>query len=80
MIQIKKFTFNPFQENTYLLINENNECIVVDPGCLVTDLTDLFVVHVADDESVFNSSLGLKLVEWIIRVVSDFANVEFLFG
>ena len=33
MIQIKKFTFNPFQENTYLLINENNECIVVDPGC-----------------------------------------------
>lgn len=33
MIQIKKFTFNPFQENSYLLINERNECIVVDPGC-----------------------------------------------
>ena len=33
MIRIKKFTFNPFQENSYLLINERNECIVVDPGC-----------------------------------------------
>ena len=33
MIQIKKFTFNPFQENSYLLINEKEECIVVDPGC-----------------------------------------------
>jgi hydroxyacylglutathione hydrolase len=32
MIQIKSFTFNPFQENTYILINENNECIIIDPG------------------------------------------------
>ena len=34
MIQIKKFTFNPFQENSYLLINEKKECLVVDPGCV----------------------------------------------
>ena len=33
MIRIKKFTFNPFQENSYLLINDEHECIVVDPGC-----------------------------------------------
>ncbi|MFT6166066.1 MAG: glyoxylase-like metal-dependent hydrolase (beta-lactamase superfamily II) [Vicingaceae bacterium] len=33
MIRIKKFTFNPFQENSYLLINDKHECIVVDPGC-----------------------------------------------
>lgn len=33
MIRIKKFTFNPFQENSYLLINQHNECIVIDPGC-----------------------------------------------
>jgi hydroxyacylglutathione hydrolase len=33
MIRIKKFTFNPFQENSYVLINDKNECIVVDPGC-----------------------------------------------
>jgi len=32
MISIKTFTFNPFQENTYLIINENKECWIVDPG------------------------------------------------
>lgn len=33
MFQIKAFTFNPVQENTYLLYNEYNECIIIDPGC-----------------------------------------------
>jgi hydroxyacylglutathione hydrolase len=33
MIQIKVLTFNPVQENTYLLYNEHNGCIIVDPGC-----------------------------------------------
>lgn len=32
MIQVRLFVQNPFQENTYLLINELNECILVDPG------------------------------------------------
>lgn len=32
MFQIKAFTFNPVQENTYILYNENNECIIIDPG------------------------------------------------
>jgi glyoxylase-like metal-dependent hydrolase (beta-lactamase superfamily II) len=33
MFQIKVFTFNPVQENTYVLYNEFNECIIIDPGC-----------------------------------------------
>ena len=33
MFQIKAFTFNPVQENTYILYNQNNECIIIDPGC-----------------------------------------------
>lgn len=33
MLQIKVFTFNPVQENTYLLYNEHKECIIIDPGC-----------------------------------------------
>ncbi len=33
MIQIAFFTFNPFQENTYVLYDETNECIIIDPGC-----------------------------------------------
>ena len=33
MISIKKFTFNPFQENTYVLYDETKECVIIDPGC-----------------------------------------------
>lgn len=33
MITIEKFTFNPFQENTYILYDETKECVVIDPGC-----------------------------------------------
>ena len=31
MIQIKSFTFNDFQENTYI-ISRNNQCVIIDPG------------------------------------------------
>jgi len=33
MIEVKKFTFNPVQENTYVLYDETKECIIVDAGC-----------------------------------------------
>lgn len=32
-IRIKKFTFNPFQENTYIVYNELKQAIIFDPGC-----------------------------------------------
>jgi glyoxylase-like metal-dependent hydrolase (beta-lactamase superfamily II) len=37
MFHIKSFTFNPFEENTYLLFDETNECIIIDPGCYMED-------------------------------------------
>jgi len=33
MLQIKKFTFNPVQENTLVVYDETNECVIVDAGC-----------------------------------------------
>ena len=33
MLSVKSFTFNPFQENTYVLYDDTNECVIVDPGC-----------------------------------------------
>ncbi len=33
MLTIKSFEFSPIQENTYILYNEFNDCIIIDPGC-----------------------------------------------
>ncbi|MGZ4049211.1 MAG: MBL fold metallo-hydrolase, partial [Bacteroidia bacterium] len=33
MITIHSFTFNPIQENMYLLFDETKECVIIDPGC-----------------------------------------------
>ncbi len=33
MIHIQKFTFNPFQENTFVLFDDTKEAVVIDPGC-----------------------------------------------
>ena len=32
-MKIKSFTFNPFQENTYIIYDKTKECLIVDPGC-----------------------------------------------
>ena len=32
-MKVQKFTFNPFQENTYILFDETKECVIIDPGC-----------------------------------------------
>jgi hydroxyacylglutathione hydrolase len=33
MTSIKSFTFGPFQENTFILYDASNECVIIDPGC-----------------------------------------------
>ncbi len=33
MFHIKSFTFSPIRENTYLLYNDDKNCIIIDPGC-----------------------------------------------
>ena len=33
MASVVSFTFNPFQENTYLVIDDSKDCAIFDPGC-----------------------------------------------
>lgn len=32
-LKIHSITFNPFEENTYIISNDVGECIIIDPGC-----------------------------------------------
>lgn len=34
MPNVHALTFNPFQENTYIIWDETNECAIIDPGCM----------------------------------------------
>ena len=40
MLKIKSFVFSPIQENTYLLYNEFNDCVIIDPGCYFPEEQD----------------------------------------
>jgi hydroxyacylglutathione hydrolase len=33
MLTVQRFTFNPVQENTYVVYNEKGHCCIIDPGC-----------------------------------------------
>lgn len=33
MMHVVMFTFNPFQENTYLVWDDTKSCVIFDPGC-----------------------------------------------
>ncbi len=46
MLKIQSFTFNPVQENTYLLYNEFNQCIIIDPGCYFDEEKELIKKYI----------------------------------
>lgn len=68
VIRIKTFTFNPFQENTYLLFDETTECIVIDPGCYENyEQREL-------EEFVYQN--GLK----VVKVINTHCHVDHVVG
>ena len=68
MISIEKFTFNPFQENTYVLYDETKECIIVDPGC--------YELHEQKELVDFISEHDLKPV----KLVSTHSHIDHVLG
>jgi len=50
MLQLQTFTFNPFQENTYLIINEKKQCWIIDPGMYDSTETNFFFHHIDENQ------------------------------
>ncbi len=40
MFDVKVFTFSPIQENTFVLWNDQKNCIIIDPGCYFDEEKD----------------------------------------
>lgn len=68
MINIKHFTFNPFQENTYLLINDNKQCFIIDPGMYGEQEATAFIKYI-DHE-------GLQP----LAIINTHAHIDHIFG
>ena len=50
MIQVHKFVFNPFQENTIILSDETKDCVIIDPGCYEQHERDQLARYVEDNK------------------------------
>jgi len=68
MITVKKFVFNDFQENTFVLHDESGEGLIIDPGCNSTDETEELISYISDQ--------GIKPV----KVINTHAHIDHVLG
>lgn len=58
-MEIKQFVFNPFYENTILLISNEGNCLIFDPGCYETfelkELTDYISAQKLTVKAIINT-------------------------
>ncbi len=68
MALVAKFTFNPFQENTYVVYDQSGECVLFDPGCYTA----------AEKEELRNflATNGLRPV----RLINTHCHIDHVFG
>ena len=58
---IKTFTFNPFQENTYLVWDETNEAVLIDAGMLFDNEKSTLKQFIEDNNLVLKRVLNTHL-------------------
>ncbi|MEA4841439.1 MAG: MBL fold metallo-hydrolase [Bacteroidales bacterium] len=67
-MKIQHFTFNPFQENTYIVYNEEKEAIIIDPGCYSEKEESIL------NEFIVSNNLKVKLL------VNTHLHIDHCFG
>ncbi len=80
MINIHRFTFNPFQENTYLLTNEKKQCFIIDPGMYGAEETASFINYIEKEHlqplAVINTHAHIDHIFGLNAVIEQF-NIPF---
>jgi len=76
MLYIQSFTFNPFQENTYLIINDKKDCWIVDPGMYdskeTKHFTDYIAHHQLKPQAIINTHAHLDHIFGIKPLVDTY--------
>lgn len=68
MVSVKKFVFNPFQENTYVLYDDSKECVIIDPGCYQPQEEKALIDFISEN--------GLKPT----MLISTHSHIDHVFG
>lgn len=86
MIHVQTFTFNPFQENTYVLYDDTKECVIIDPGCYEKEereeLTSFIEINGLKVSEILNTHchvdhvLGNKFVKEYYKVKLTYHRLE----
>jgi hydroxyacylglutathione hydrolase len=68
MINVHYFTFNGFQENTYILFDETKECVIIDPGC-----------YSAEEENELNSYIETNELK-PVKLLNTHCHIDHVLG
>lgn len=68
MTLVAKFTFNPFQENTYVLYDDTKSCIIIDPGC-----------YTAEEKQELKGFIEEKELK-PVRLINTHCHLDHIFG
>lgn len=68
MIHITTLTFNPFQENTYIIWDDSKDCWIIDPGCYSERENNILADHI--------NSNKLKPV----KLIHTHCHIDHIFG
>lgn len=70
---IKTFTFNPFQENTYLIYDDTKEAVIIDAGCITNAEKSLLKKFIEENKLTLK-----KVINTHLHLDHQFGN-KFLF-
>jgi Zn-dependent hydrolases, including glyoxylases len=68
MLKIEVFVFSPIQENTYIIFNDEKDCLIIDPGCYFQQEKDEIKSFIEDN--------GLKPV----MLLNTHCHLDHVFG
>lgn len=80
MLQLQGFTFNAFQENTYVLYNEQKHCWIIDPGMYETDEVAYLTSFINDNklipQAIINTHCHIDHI-FGVNAIKDIYNIPF---
>ena len=68
MLSVQIFTFNAFEENTYIVYNDDGDAIVIDPGCY----------SAAEKSTLLNFVHSHKLK--VVQLINTHCHLDHIFG